>query len=238
MKKESYKRLTIVTIYAIAMGFIETLIVIYLRMLYYPNGFAFPLVPKIDTFVLNIEWIREAFTIVMLATVAILAGKTFYEKFGYFLYTFAIWDIFYYIWLKVLLDWPKSFLTWDLLFLIPIPWAGPVLAPLILSITMASLCLTIIYLQDKGKNVLLTIREWSLLAIGSIIVLYTFFYDYGKLIIQGGFLPKFFNLATNTSFQKLVGAYVPTNYNWMIFTIGETMLLSAIISLYLRMNKR
>ncbi|MEK6792710.1 MAG: hypothetical protein AABX95_02740 [Nanoarchaeota archaeon] len=119
MKKESWKKFWIVTIFSIAMGFLESTIVIYLRKIYYPDGFDFPLKGFIDPNILSIEWIREFFTIVMLITIGLLAGKTLYEKFAYFILSFAIWDIFYYVFLKAFLDWPQSWITWDLLFLIP-----------------------------------------------------------------------------------------------------------------------
>ena len=134
MKKESVNKILIITIFAIAMGFLEAAVVIYLRELFYPNGFDFPLRGFLNPSILGVEWIREFATVVMLAAIAVLAGKKFYERFAYFLYAFAIWDIFYYISLKATLDWPSSFLTWDLLFLIPWPWIGPVLTPVLWSI--------------------------------------------------------------------------------------------------------
>lgn len=230
MKKESYQKLTIIGIFAMAMAFLETVIVIYLRKLYYPPGFNFPLAPLIETYILNIEWVREFFTIVMLACIGLIAGKTHYEKFAYFLYSFAIWDIFYYIWLKVILNWPPSLLTWDLLFLIPWPWAGPVLAPLIVSFTMISLGWRIIAIGDQGRKVKITKKEWMLLVLGSLLILYTFLYDYGNLIISRGFLPEFFTLASSGEFQQIVGNYVPSYYPWWLFILGEILILLAIFS--------
>ena len=96
MKKESLNKISIVTIFAIAMGFLEAVVVVYLRKLYYPNGFNFPLKGFIDPSIISIEWVREFATIVMLITIAMLAGKKLYERFAYFIYVFAIWDIFYY----------------------------------------------------------------------------------------------------------------------------------------------
>src|SRR3989344_2117688 len=116
MNKETYKRLAVVTIFALAMAFLESVIVVYLRKMYYPSGFNFPLSTLMESNILTIEWVREFFIIVMLISVAFLAGKKFIDRLAYFFYAFAIWDIFYYIWLKVILSWPPSFLTWDLLF--------------------------------------------------------------------------------------------------------------------------
>ncbi|MBK6833902.1 MAG: hypothetical protein IPG89_06345 [Bacteroidetes bacterium] len=65
----------------------------------------------------------------MLVGAGIIAGKTRLTRFAYFIIAFAIWDIFYYVFLYVLLQWPESLFTWDILFLVPVPWTGPVIAP-------------------------------------------------------------------------------------------------------------
>ncbi len=238
MKKKSTRKIAVITIFAIAMAFLEAVVVIYLRKIYYPNGFDFPLIGLIEPPILNIEWAREAFTIVMLACIGWLAAKKFYEKFAYFLFSFAIWDIFYYVWLKAALNWPTSFTTWDLLFLIPWPWAGPVLAPVINSITIIIFAFVIIHLQDKGKNVKIILREWILLFAGSLAILYTYLYDYGKLIISNGFLKDFFELATKTEFHQIVSSYVPLSYNWILFWIGEVLIVIAIVMIYIRTKNK
>lgn len=237
INKESLKKIAVVTIFAIAMAFLEAVIVIYLRKLYYPSGFNFPLKIDIEAFVLNIEWAREFFTIVMLACIGYLASKKWNEKFAYFLYAFAIWDIFYYIWLFATLHWPQSIFTWDLLFLIPWDWVGPVIAPIINSLTMILLAFVIINLSDKGKNIKINLVEWILLIIGALVVLYTYLYDYGKLIISNGFLGDFLNLATNQKFLSLAGSYIPSNYNWALFILGEIIILFAIFKFYLRSKR-
>ncbi len=238
MKKGSYQTLAVVGIFAVAMGFLESVVVIYLRKLYYPGGFQFPLVPTIESWVLNMEWAREFFTLIMLVCIGLLAGKTRYEKFAYFIYSFAVWDIFYYIWLKVILNWPPSFLTWDLLFLIPWPWAGPVLAPLIISFAMIFLAGSILVKSDQGKKVKITKKEWMLLVLGSILILYTFLYDYGNLIISRGFLPNFFSLASRDEFQQIAGTYIPSSYPWWLFILGEVLILLAIFSFLRKKNGR
>src|SRR5215471_13766120 len=128
MASHMWLRVVNATAYAVAMAYLESAIVVYLRRLYYPHGFDFPLV-IIDIPTLLLELGREAATIVMLATVGIAAGRTKVGKGAYFLLLFGVWDICYYIWLKAFVEWPSSLLTWDVLFLIPVPWVGPVLAP-------------------------------------------------------------------------------------------------------------
>jgi hypothetical protein len=226
------KKIIMLSIFAIAMAFLEAVIVIYLRILYYPAGFVFPLNPFVDSSILQIEWLREFFTIVMLASVAIIAGKNFHQRFAYFLYSFAIWDIFYYVWLKLTLNWPASFLTWDLLFLIPIPWDGPVLAPLIVSFTMIIVAFSLLHFPEKSME----LREWLLMILGAFMILITFIWNYSKLIIQNNFTSGFFNLAENQDFQKLVSEFLPSYFNWPLFIIAEAVILVS-IALYLKRNK-
>jgi hypothetical protein len=124
-----------IAVFAIAMGFLEAIVVVYLRELYYPDGFEFPL-RLMSADLVRAEWIREIATLVMLAGIGIIAGRNGLQRLFYALFAFGVWDIFYYVALKLLLGWPASLLTWDLLFLIPVSWLGPVLAPAINSLTM------------------------------------------------------------------------------------------------------
>ena len=95
------KTLLWVAIFSTAMGYLECTVVVYLREIYYPGGFNFPLAP-IDKPIAITEIGREAATLVMLLGIGFLAGKTAVQRFAYFIYSFAIWDIFYYVFLKVL----------------------------------------------------------------------------------------------------------------------------------------
>jgi hypothetical protein len=79
---------------------------------------------------LQIEMTREAATIIMLVVIALLSGGTWLEKGIFFLWTFAFWDLFYYVSLYILIKWPPSFKTIDVLFLIPKPWIAPVWLPI------------------------------------------------------------------------------------------------------------
>ncbi len=237
MKKESRNKLLTVTIYAIAMGFLEAAVVIYLRKLYYPEGFAFPLKGFIDPAILGVEWIREFATIIMLITIGMLTGKSFYQKFAYFIYSFAIWDIFYYVFLKVTLDWPVSFLTWDILFMIPWPWIGPVIAPLICTALMIAAAFFIIDAEDKGQKVALAAKELIFILLGIFLVLASWLYDYGSLIVMGGFAKTFFTLTENEQFNYIISQYLPEAYNWPLFLLGILSALLGIVQWYKRTNK-
>src|SRR3989339_548079 len=138
-----YRTFVLVTIFSIAMGLFEAIVVVYLRQLYYPQGFDFPLA-AFPASRLSVEWLREACTIVMLAALGLMTGRNASGRFAFFILSFGIWDIVYYLGLKWLLNWPASLFTWDILFLIPVAWTGPVLAPVICSFTMILLAVGII----------------------------------------------------------------------------------------------
>jgi len=159
------KSLIALTIFGIAMGLLEAAVVVYLRQLYYPEGLTLPLKPASSTLLL-IESSRELATLVMLITAAIAVGENALQSFAYFLYMFGIWDIFYYVFLKVFLDWPASILTWDVLFFVPVLWVSPVLAPIICSLTMIVFgCITVL-LQQKGAHIKIKGVDWALLSVG------------------------------------------------------------------------
>lgn len=218
-------------VFGIAMGILEAIVVIYLRQLYYPSGFVFPLkwMPSNITF---FEWIREAATIVMLISVGILVGKNNIQRLCYFLFSFGIWDIVYYIALKALIHWPISILDWDILFLIPITWVGPVLAPVICSVTMIVGALGIVYLQDSGYSVVIKIQHWILSVMGAFIIFCTFIWDYTKILYENRFFSDFFYLHQNEKFIKIFTAYQPENYHWFVFSLGEILILLALLDIF------
>jgi hypothetical protein len=212
-----YRNFMLLALFAIAMGALEAIVVVYLRQIYYPLGFDFQLT-LLSPRMLTVECSREAATIVMLVAVGILAGRDTLQRFAYFLYTFAVWDIFYYVWLKLLLDWPSSFLTWDVLFLIPVPWIGPVLAPLICSLTMILLAGIIICLKENGCMIKIKLSEWSLASLGASIILFTFVRDYSEIIFR-----------ENRQLIEIISGYKPTRYHWELFLLGEILILCSLI---------
>lgn len=167
------KKYAAVSVFAVAMAFVEAAVVVYLRALYYPEGFSFPLA-VMPRDILLVEVLREAATIVMIVSAAVLAARKFYARMAVFFYIFAVWDIFYYVFLKVLLGWPSSFLEMDVLFLIPVVWAGPVLAPLICSFTMLALAALIERGLSSSENFRLSAAEWALLWTGASVIFLSF----------------------------------------------------------------
>ena len=221
-----------ITLFAIAMGFLESAVVVYMRELYYPAGFNFPLVLMSSRLVVT-ELLREAATLIMLLAIGILTGKNKTEKFAYFIYTFAIWDIFYYVFLKAILNWPESWLTWDLLFLIPTIWTSPVIAPIIVSFTMILLSMLIVFLNNKHNNVFLSLKEWTLLIIGSMVIIASFIWDYCRYILNEYSVNQLFSLPNNSFFDYSI-KYMPSSFPWLLFAIGEVIIIGGIIMFYFR----
>ncbi len=158
--KVTSRRFIIVVLFTIAFAYIEAAVVVYLRAIFHPNGFDFPLeifsVSPIWRKLLLIEIGREAATLVVIFTGSSLSGRNGQQRAAYFLTIFAVWDLFYYVWLKVLLDWPASIMDWDVLFLIPVTWASPVLAPVLVSLAMLAFAVVILYLDSEQKVVRLS----------------------------------------------------------------------------------
>ncbi len=141
-------RLVWLALFAVGMAYVESAVVTYLRFLYYPDEFvvvAADAVGEMSLVALRIEVGREAATILMLVTVSLLAARrNWWERLAYFLWAFAVWDVFYYIWLFVLLRWPPDLMTLDILFLIPRIWVAPVVLPIAVSGIMMVVAATIL----------------------------------------------------------------------------------------------
>ena len=192
--------------YAIAMAYVESAVVVYLREIYYPQGFAFPLAPMPPDMA-AIEIGREAATLVMLLGVAMLAGTERWERFLAFCVSFGTWDLFYYVWLWVLLGWPPSLLTWDLLFLIPVPWIGPVLAPVVVSIALVVGGLLLLHKGARGDALHSSVPLWALLISGSLLVLGSFLVNFRVVPLQ----------------------LEPPPFRWGLFSAGVTLGVAALV---------
>lgn len=229
MTKKTTSTLIVVSIFSIAMGFMESAVVVYLRELYYPEGFEFP-IKVIQGTVATTEILREIATLIMLLCIGYIAGSTLIQRFAYFIYSFAIWDIFYYVFLKILLDWPESLFTWDLLFLLPTVWVGPVLAPILCTIAMIGLAILIILKVEKGHKIMFRSSDWILLIIGSLVIIISFTTDY--LL----FMNK--NISIIDTFREGISKYIPQSFNWTVFLIGYGIILFVIIRFWYRIKKQ
>jgi hypothetical protein len=225
----------IITFFAIAMALFESAVVIYLREIMYPDGFRFPLAP-IHPHLLLTEILREASTLVMLACIGLLAAKSFSQRFAWFVYSFAIWDIFYYVFLWLLLGWPESLLTWDVLFLIPATWTGPVITPLLITVLMILLAGTILVNGALGKNTRLHPLEWIGLIAGSVIVIIAFVTDYMQHMLASFSFRELLRIS-DPRLMETAQQYVPEKFPWLVFLVGSLVILLSILRLILRLKK-
>lgn len=154
------------TLFAIAMAHVEATIVVHLRSLYYPDNplqiFPLALLSPRDQ---AIELVREAATLVMIVTVALLAERQGTRRFAAVLYIFGLWDLFYYLWLKLMIGWPAAWLEWDVLFLIPWPWFGPWLAPAAIALMFALWGASVL---RQTRTVIWPLRAIALFSLGAV----------------------------------------------------------------------
>jgi Flp pilus assembly pilin Flp len=173
---KSIRTILLVTIFAVAFALVEASVVVYLRQIFYPEGFSFPLKSASVSHV-GVEVAREFATLVMLIAVGMIAGKSRWQRFAYFLIGFGVWDMFYYVWLKLMLNWPASMLDWDILFLIPIPWIGPVIAPVLVSVVMIAGGWLILRKEEQHGTFRASRAATALALLGSVIILVSFLLD-------------------------------------------------------------
>ncbi len=198
-------------LFGTAFGYIEAAVVVYLRELYYPGGFAFPIVAATNTIAL-VEVLREVATILLIIAVVRLINGTRLVKLAAFSISFAVWDITYYIFLKLILGWPESLFTWDILFLLPYPWVGPVWAPLVVSIGLIYGGVGLLQADSHHQNLGLSLKFWLfefLMGLGIII----------SFLIPG---------------RSVIQQTIPENYPWYLFWICFLGGLGAFIRLQLR----
>ncbi len=229
-------RLLWLTLFSISMGLLESAIVIYLREHYYPEGFAFPLKIVSRTIALT-EFFREVATLIMLIAVGYLTGKNFIQRFSFFIYSFAIWDISYYVFLFVIIGWPSSYFTWDVLFLLPTMWTGPVIAPIITSLNMILLALLILFFNNKNENSKFLKKDWIMLTLGSLIVITSFTQEF-VLYLHNYFswIEIFLNLFSNNVLIHSM-KFVPQNFPWLTYCIGQGIIFYVTIC-FLTYQKR
>jgi hypothetical protein len=212
---EMFKRFFIVVLFGIAFAYIESAVVVYLRVIFHPDGFTFPLAFAIDPLskrMLLTEIGREAATIVLILTGAWLFGKNRRQRFAYFMTIFAIWDIFYYVWLKVLINWPASISDWDILFLIPVVWASPFWAPALISVIMLVFAVIILYRDCLGRPLKVTGPDWFFFIAAGLIVVVSFCIG-GSRIDQQNFNSYFY---------------------WPLFSVGNLLAVLIFLKCYLR----
>ena len=186
--KSVFRNWVWVVVFAIAFAWVESAVVVYLREIYFDGGFSFPLVIKwedgkhvIDPLV-RIEFGREIATVIMLVAVGWVAGRNRLQNFCFFMIAFGIWDIFYYIWLYIMVSWPESLMTWDILFLLPLPWVGPVITPVLIAIAMTAAGTLIIYLEEKGFVIMFKWYDWLVVLGCGLLMIVAFCWDWKNIV--------------------------------------------------------
>jgi hypothetical protein len=216
------------SVLAIAMAFLESAVVVYLRELYYPDGFSFPPVILPSRIALT-EVFREAATVIMLVAAGYLAGKNSKQRFAWFIYSFAVWDIFYYVFLKLILNWPASWFTWDLLFLIPVVWAGPVVTPILVSLTMILLAFAVLYNDTMNGPGVFRWPVFIWIVSGSVLIFLSFIWDYCTYLIHFQNIREIFQPDHSS---RMLGLYIPKNFNWLLFLAGEAAEITGIFLIF------
>jgi len=207
------------TLFAFAMAYVEAALVVHLRQLYYADNplsiFPLRLLSHTD---LAIELVREAATILMLVAVAFLTERDIGRRFAAFVYAFGIWDLAYYGCLKLLIDWPQTWLEWDVLFLLPWPWFGPWLTPAVIALLFASWGAWILLSTCQPR---FTRLSATLFVAGAVLGLSAFLLPAAGLLLQG-----------EIAFQ----GYQPEAFAWSLFVPGVLAMTAGLI--YASRNKK
>jgi hypothetical protein len=206
-------------LFGISFGYVEAAVVVYLRTIYDPirarihpgrdSGELFPLITPRElaaqgpehTRLLVIELGREAATIIMLAAAALAVGSNVTQWIGAFAVAFGLWDLAFYAGLKVMVDWPASFFTWDILFLLPAPWVGPVIAPCVVAASMVIAGIMTLRRELGGTGICVTSGDWLAITAGGLVIIAAFVWD-----------------SPNTTAGNL-----PNPFNWPLFWAGEAI---------------
>ena len=209
-------RWLLVVVFAVAMAWVEASSVYYLRLL----------VDRLDPYQANplpmvgvlgpVELVREAATLVMLLAIGALAGRTGRTRLGYTAIAFGVWDVFYYVFLRMMAGWPTSLLDWDVLFLLPLPWWGPVLAPVSIALLMIVWGTLVSQLPAGHAAGSLTSPAWRLCWLGIALALYVFMADALRAVPVG---------------LDAARAVLPATFNWPVFLVALALMAAPIAHL-------
>ena len=211
-RQTEWNRWWIVVMFATAMAWVESAVVFYLRthmdriIPYQPDPL--PVIGGIAA----VELPREFATLVMLFAVGWLAGKTWRARWGYMLIAFGVWDIFYYVFLWLICGWPKSLLDWDILFLIPLVWWGPVLAPVLISLLMIFWGTVASHADPPPTPA--SWRAWAMSIFGCALALYVFMADSLRVAHNG---------------LESIRTMLPVHFNWPLFLVALGLMSAPLI---------
>ena len=201
-------RWMLVAIFAAGMAWVEAACVYYLRVMvdrvepYQPDPL--PIRGNLG----EVELVREAATLVMLAMTGMLAGRTWRARAGYAAIAFGLWDILYYVFLRIISGWPASLFDWDILFLLPLPWWGPVLAPVSIALLMIVWGTLATQSRDEATDARWT---WAFAGAGIVLALAVFMVDTWRALPDG---------------RDAVLQVLPTTFNWPLFWVAVLLMAS------------
>ena len=213
LRRGKHRRWFTVVAFAVAMAWLEAATVYYLRAMVgriepYQED---PL--PIRGILGQVELVREAATLVMLLTIGMLAGRTWHRRLGYTAIAFGVWDILYYVFLRMICDWPRSLFDWDILFLLPLPWWGPVLAPICIALLMIVWGTFATQFVDESPTTSRTRTLWCASGLGIAMALSVFMADALRTVPQG----------VDATRQVL-----PTAFNWSMFCVALTLMAAPV----------
>jgi hypothetical protein len=198
-----------VVTFAAGMAWVEAACVFYLRVMvdrvvpYQSN----PL--PINGLLGQVELVREGATLLMLATIGMLAGRTWRARLGYAAIAFGFWDILYYVFLRIVSGWPTSLFDWDVLFLLPLPWWGPVLAPVSVAALMIAWGALVTQRPHRVPATRFTRASWAVSLTGILLALAVFMSDSIRAVPAG---------------PDAVRQVLPTTFNWPVFAAALVMM--------------
>jgi hypothetical protein len=209
-------------LFGISFGYVEAAVVVYLRALYdplrarlHPERSPHDLFPLLtprqladagpeNPRRLAIEIGREAATMVMLAAVALAVARNLQQWISALAIAFGVWDISFYAFLRLMVHWPESLRTWDILFLIPLPWVGPVWAPILVALSMIVCGVA----SFRMGGVRLGAPHWAGVFTGALVIIAAFVWD----------------------FRNTMSGGLPNPFNWWLFAAGEVIGLIAFVA--------
>ena len=228
------RTLLVLVTFGVAFGYVEAAVVVYLRAICdpireaalgtKPDDELFPLLTLRQleaagpqyTRLFWAELGRELATILTLAAVALAIAHNFRQWLAALVIAFGVWDIFYYVWLKLLIGWPESLGTWDILFLLPVPWVGPVLSPVLVAVAMIAAGVAVLWRESAGRPVRFAWFHYVAIVVAALILVAAFCCDF-----------------PNTS----AGGW-PKAFNWPLFALGLVIALAGFAHAFFGSQRR